>query len=49
VRLSYVEAAGHTEIAMRLATTEANARVLRHRSLLALRECMSKRISWEAA
>ncbi|HVJ16951.1 MAG TPA: sigma-70 family RNA polymerase sigma factor [Polyangiaceae bacterium] len=49
VRLTYVEAASHAEIAASLATTEANARVLRHRSLLALRECMSKRISWEAA
>ena len=49
VRLTYVEAASHCEVAARLGTTEANARVLRHRSLLALRECMSKRISWEAA
>jgi RNA polymerase sigma-70 factor (ECF subfamily) len=49
VRLAYSEAASPKQIADQLALSEGNARVLRHRSLLALRECMSKRISWEAA
>lgn len=49
LRLSYVEAQSHDEIARSLTLSEANARVLRHRSLRSLRECMSKRISWEVA
>jgi RNA polymerase sigma factor (sigma-70 family) len=47
VRLAYAEARSHREIAEQLATTEANARVLRHRTLIALRGCMSERMSWE--
>jgi len=47
VRLAYAEAKSHREIADQLATTEANARVLRHRALLVLRACMSERMSWE--
>jgi RNA polymerase sigma-70 factor, ECF subfamily len=49
VRLAFAEAASPREIAERLALSEGNVRVLRHRSLAALRECMSRRISWEAA
>jgi RNA polymerase sigma-70 factor (ECF subfamily) len=49
VRLSYAEARPHGEIAAALSISEANARVLRHRTLETLRECMSRRISWEAA
>jgi RNA polymerase sigma-70 factor (ECF subfamily) len=49
VRLAYVEAATPAEIARALSVSEGNARVLRHRALAALRECMSRRISWEAA
>jgi RNA polymerase sigma factor (sigma-70 family) len=49
VRLGYVEARGHDEIAQALDITPQNARVLRHRTLESLRECMSKRMSWEAA
>jgi len=49
VRLAYVDACSADEIATRLRTTAVNARVLRHRTLSTLRECMSKRISWEAA
>jgi len=49
VRLAYAEAKSHREIADHLATTEANARVLRHRTLLTLRSCMSDRMSWESA
>jgi RNA polymerase sigma factor (sigma-70 family) len=49
LRLSYAEGKSHGDIAQLLATSEANARVLRHRTLDALRDCMAKRISWEAA
>lgn len=49
VRLSFVEAATPQEMAQALALSDGNARVLRHRTLQSLRECMSKRISWEAA
>jgi RNA polymerase sigma-70 factor (ECF subfamily) len=49
IRWSYVDAKSHREIASELATSESNARILRHRTLHALRECLSKRISWEAA
>ena len=34
------------EIAKDLAVTEANVRIIRHRSLAALRECLEKPISW---
>jgi RNA polymerase sigma-70 factor, ECF subfamily len=49
IRLGYIESCDSGEIAQRLAISEANARVLRHRTLANLRECMSKRLSWEAA
>lgn len=49
LRLSFAEARSHEEVAKELDISTANARVLRHRTLHALRECMSKRISWEAA
>jgi len=49
VRLAYAEAASPADIAKALAVSEGNARVLRHRTLAALRQCMSRRISWEAA
>lgn len=49
LRLSFGEARSHGEVAVALEISEANARVLRHRTLQTLRECMSKRISWEAA
>lgn len=49
IRLGYVESRGNDEIAQELAISEANARVLRHRTLANLRECLSKRMSWEAA
>jgi len=48
LRLGFVEARGHDQIAAALRISPANARVLRHRMLSTLRECMSKRISWEA-
>lgn len=49
VRLGFVEARAHDEVAAALDVTPQNARVLRHRTLASLRECMSKRMSWEAA
>jgi RNA polymerase sigma factor (sigma-70 family) len=49
IRLGYIEARGHDEVARALNISEGNARVLRHRTLASLRECMSKRMSWEAA
>lgn len=49
LRLSFAEERSHEEVAKELDITTANARVLRHRTLHALRDCMSKRISWEAA
>jgi RNA polymerase sigma-70 factor (ECF subfamily) len=49
IRFSYVEALSHLEVAERLAISETNARVLRHRTLGALRECMSKPMVWGAA
>lgn len=49
VRLGFVDALDHEEVARELDITPQNARVLRHRSLASLRECMSKRLSWEAA
>ena len=48
VQLAYAEARSADEIASRLGTSAVNARVLRHRTLQALRDCMSRRISWEA-
>lgn len=48
LRLAYVEAHDAEAIAEQLETTAGNVRVLRHRTLHTLRDCMSKRISWEA-
>jgi RNA polymerase sigma-70 factor (ECF subfamily) len=47
VRLAYAESKGHEDIARQLSVSEGNARVLRHRTLQALKECMSQRMSWE--
>jgi RNA polymerase sigma factor (sigma-70 family) len=49
IRFSYVEALSHIEVAKRLEISETNARVLRHRTLQALRECMTKPMVWEPA
>jgi len=49
VRLGFIEAQGNDSVAQALGVTEANARILRHRALSSLRECMSRTISWEAA
>lgn len=47
--LSYGELRSHAEVAQQLGITEGNARVLRHRSLALLRECLSTPKFWEAA
>lgn len=49
IRLGYIESRPHEEIATELQISESNARVLRHRALSSLRDCMSKRLSWEVA
>jgi RNA polymerase sigma-70 factor (ECF subfamily) len=49
LRLGYIEARDHAEVAAILQISPQNARVLRHRTLASLRECMAKRMSWEAA
>ena len=49
VRLGFIEAQSHDSVAAALGVTEANARLLRHRALGSLRECMSRMISWETA
>ena len=40
IRLAYAEQKSHAEVAAFLKISESNARVLRHRTLHALRECM---------
>lgn len=50
IRYAYVEGAPSAVIAERLAMSEGNVRIVRHRTLRALRECMaSSKVSWEAA
>ena len=48
VKMAYVEARSAEEIASHLGTTAVNARVIRHRTLGALRGCMAKPLPWEA-
>ena len=49
IRYAFIEGEPAAEIASRLAMTEGNVRVVRHRAIEALRECMSTKISWEGA
>lgn len=49
IHLAYFELKSHQEIAAQLEVSEANARVMRHRTLQALRDCMSKPLVWEGA
>ena len=49
LRHAFVEGASAAEIGARLAMTEGNVRVVRHRALEALRDCMKQRVFWEAA
>jgi RNA polymerase sigma-70 factor (ECF subfamily) len=49
LRHAYVDGASAAEIAGRLAMTEGNVRVVRHRSLEALRACMTAKVFYEEA
>jgi RNA polymerase sigma-70 factor (ECF subfamily) len=46
IRMTFCNEAGDSEIARTLAITDANVRIIRHRTLAALRECLEKPISW---
>lgn len=46
IRMSYCNEEPDAEIARALSITQANVRIIRHRSLAALRECLEKPISW---
>lgn len=49
VWLSYGELLSHAEVSSKLGVSEGNARVLRHRALIALRECVATPKVWETA
>lgn len=49
IQLSYFDLASHQQIAAKLEVSEANARVMRHRTLQALRECMAQPSVWDVA
>lgn len=49
VRFTYVEARPDVAIADALEVTAGNVRIMRHRTLKALRDCMAERVSWEGA
>jgi RNA polymerase sigma-70 factor (ECF subfamily) len=49
IRHAYVDGQSASEIATKLAMSEGNVRVVRHRALEALRDCMGQKIFWEAA
>ncbi|HEY0707923.1 MAG TPA: sigma-70 family RNA polymerase sigma factor [Polyangia bacterium] len=49
IRLSYLAPTETVDIARALDTSDVNVRVLRHRTLQALRVCLSGRISWEVS
>lgn len=48
VWLSYGELLSHAEVSTRLGISEGNARVLRHRALHALKQCVATPKRWEA-
>lgn len=49
IRYAFVDGEPAAAIASRLAMTEGNVRVVRHRALEALRACMATKVSWEGA
>ncbi|HYQ01241.1 MAG TPA: sigma-70 family RNA polymerase sigma factor [Polyangiaceae bacterium] len=49
VWLSYGELLSHSEVSTRLGISEGNARVLRHRALHALKQCVALPKRWEAS
>ncbi len=46
IRATFCEDAADQDIAQALSITPANVRIIRHRSLLALRSCLDRPISW---
>jgi RNA polymerase sigma-70 factor (ECF subfamily) len=49
IRFAFIDGEPAAAIASKMAITEGNVRVVRHRALETLRECMSQKIFWEAA
>ena len=49
IRFAFIDGQPAAAIASRLAMSEGNVRVVRHRAIEALRECMSTKVSWEGA
>lgn len=49
IRATFCEDEPDGDIARSLAITEANVRIIRHRSILALRACLDRPISWVSA
>lgn len=49
IRATFCRDESDSDIARSLSLTEANVRIIRHRSLAALRGCLEKPISWERA
>jgi RNA polymerase sigma-70 factor (ECF subfamily) len=47
IKFAFIDGESAGEIATRLAMTEGNVRVVRHRTLEALRSCMSEKVFWE--
>ena len=47
IKGSFIEGASAAEIGAKLAMTESNVRVVRHRALESLRDCMSQKIFWD--
>ena len=47
IRFAFIDGQPAAAIASRLAMSEGNVRVVRHRAIEALRECMSTKVSWE--
>jgi RNA polymerase sigma-70 factor, ECF subfamily len=49
IRMTFCSEDADSDIAQSLSLTEANVRIIRHRSLAALRACLEKPISWTQA
>jgi RNA polymerase sigma factor (sigma-70 family) len=49
IKHAFVDGESASEIGARLAMTEGNVRVVRHRALESLRTCMSTKVFWETA
>lgn len=49
IRRAFIEGESAAEIAASMSLTEGNVRVVRHRTLETLRECMSQKIFWEVS